>query len=313
MSNKYPPFSFHQRPTYHVFRPKVFTNQTFFFLVSLGGERLSPLGTSATVGLLYQPRIIDDDDYGAVGGMRIGRGNRSARRKPAPVRICPPQIPHDLTWDRTRAASVVSQRLTAWAMARPLLPVNDHDMTNRSAETDFLKKKESLGEARIKWIHIARMESDRMRKAIVSYWSRVEDYSKTSYKMFPLEVGAACGLIRILKRKQEVLGRANCLLSLIRHGPHWKRCVQQFFYCCVRVLYRGNIFTEPLPSNDRGIHIQTDRRDFFKLGRWDWLRCRDIHTKFHKDWFRHSKVNRGDTQAHTHTCIKVISLSCFMF
>jgi hypothetical protein len=41
----------------------------FFFLVSLGGVRLSPLGTSATVGLLYQPRMIDDDDddYGAVG------------------------------------------------------------------------------------------------------------------------------------------------------------------------------------------------------------------------------------------------------
>jgi hypothetical protein len=58
--------------------------------------RLSPLGTSATVGLLYQPRIIDDDDYGAVGGMKIGRGNRSTRRKPAPVPLCPPQIPHDL-------------------------------------------------------------------------------------------------------------------------------------------------------------------------------------------------------------------------
>jgi hypothetical protein len=89
-----------------------------FCLVSLGGVRLSPLGTSATVGLLYQPRMIDDD-YGAVGGMRIGRGNRSTRRKPAPVPLCPPQIPHDLTWDRTRTAAVGSQRLTAWAMPRP--------------------------------------------------------------------------------------------------------------------------------------------------------------------------------------------------
>jgi hypothetical protein len=83
--------------------------------------RLSPLGTSATVGLLYQPRMIDDDDYGAVGGMRIGRGNRSTRRKRAPVPLCPPQIPHDLTWDGTRAAAVGSQRLTARAMARPKL------------------------------------------------------------------------------------------------------------------------------------------------------------------------------------------------
>jgi hypothetical protein len=64
-------------------------------LVSLCGVRLSPLGTSATVGLLYQPRMIDDD-YGAVGGMRIDKGNRSNRRKPAPVPFCPPQVPHDL-------------------------------------------------------------------------------------------------------------------------------------------------------------------------------------------------------------------------
>jgi hypothetical protein len=35
--------------------------------------------------------------------MRIGRGNQSARRKPTPVPFCPPQIPHDLTQDRTRA------------------------------------------------------------------------------------------------------------------------------------------------------------------------------------------------------------------
>jgi hypothetical protein len=26
--------------------------------------------------------------------------------------------------------------------------------------------------------------------------------------------------------------------------------------------------------------------------------CRDIRTKFHKDWFRHSKVNRGETHTH---------------
>jgi hypothetical protein len=45
--------------------------------------------------------MIDDGDCGAVGGMRIGRGNRITRRKPAPVSLCPPQIPHDLTWERT--------------------------------------------------------------------------------------------------------------------------------------------------------------------------------------------------------------------
>jgi hypothetical protein len=56
--------------------------------------RLSPLGTAATTGLLYQPQMIDDDDCGEIGGMKIGRGNRSTRRKPAQRHFVPPQIPH---------------------------------------------------------------------------------------------------------------------------------------------------------------------------------------------------------------------------
>jgi hypothetical protein len=56
----------------------------------------------------------------AFGGMRIRRGHRSTRRKPTPVPLCSPQIPHDLTWARIRAATVGSRRLTVWAMARPL-------------------------------------------------------------------------------------------------------------------------------------------------------------------------------------------------
>jgi hypothetical protein len=42
--------------------------------------------------------MIDDDECGAVGEMRIGKGNRSTRRKPTPVTLCPPQIPHDMDW-----------------------------------------------------------------------------------------------------------------------------------------------------------------------------------------------------------------------
>jgi hypothetical protein len=67
-------------------------------------------------GLFYQPRMIDDES-GAVGGMRIGRGNRSTRRKSASVPLYPPQIPHDLIWARTVAAAVGSRRLTTWATA----------------------------------------------------------------------------------------------------------------------------------------------------------------------------------------------------
>jgi hypothetical protein len=54
-----------------------------------------------------------DDECGAVGERRIGRGNRSIRRKPAAVPLYPPQIQHVLTWARIRAAAVGSWRLTA--------------------------------------------------------------------------------------------------------------------------------------------------------------------------------------------------------
>jgi hypothetical protein len=52
--------------------------------------------------------------------MRIGRGNGSPRRKPAPVPLRPPEIWHDLTRTRTQAATLGSRRLTTWAMARRL-------------------------------------------------------------------------------------------------------------------------------------------------------------------------------------------------
>jgi hypothetical protein len=77
-----------------------------FFFIILSGARLSPLGTAATTDLLYQPQMIDDGDCGTIDGMKIGRGNRSTRRKPATVPLCLPQIPHDLIWARTQAAAV---------------------------------------------------------------------------------------------------------------------------------------------------------------------------------------------------------------
>jgi hypothetical protein len=69
------------------------------------------------LGLLYLPRVIVRTENLVEW---IGRGNRSTRRKPARAPLCPPQIPLDQTRARTRAAAVGSQRLTAWAMARPV-------------------------------------------------------------------------------------------------------------------------------------------------------------------------------------------------
>jgi hypothetical protein len=74
-------------------------------------SELGPLGTSATEGPIV-PAAGDYED-GEFGGMKIGRGNRSTRRKPAPAPLCPSQIPLDQTRSRTRAAAVGSQRLTA--------------------------------------------------------------------------------------------------------------------------------------------------------------------------------------------------------
>jgi hypothetical protein len=85
----------------------------FFIFIFPHGVRLN----TNSFGLLCQPLMIDD--CGAVGGMRIGRGNRSTMRKLAAVPLCPPQIPHDLNRARTRAAAVGSRRLIAWANARP--------------------------------------------------------------------------------------------------------------------------------------------------------------------------------------------------
>jgi hypothetical protein len=82
------------------------------FFLSPPAVRLSPLGTEATNWPIVSAQMIDGDDCGVIGGMRIGRGNRSTRRKPDPVPLCPTQIPHNLTRARTRAAAVGSRRLT---------------------------------------------------------------------------------------------------------------------------------------------------------------------------------------------------------
>jgi hypothetical protein len=55
------------------------------------GVELDPVGTSAT-----EWRIVPapgDCDHGEFDGMKIGKGNRNAQRKPAPTPLCSPQIP----------------------------------------------------------------------------------------------------------------------------------------------------------------------------------------------------------------------------
>jgi hypothetical protein len=61
-------------PIYHSLYIKILVRIFLFFIV-VSGVRLSPLGTAATTGLLYQPPVIDDGDCGAIGEMKISRGN----------------------------------------------------------------------------------------------------------------------------------------------------------------------------------------------------------------------------------------------
>jgi hypothetical protein len=78
----------------------------FWFRMVEGGVQLGPLGTSAT----NWPIVPAPGDYedGEFGGMMIDRRNQSKRRKPTPVLLCPPKIPHTAR-KRTRAAAVGSQ------------------------------------------------------------------------------------------------------------------------------------------------------------------------------------------------------------
>jgi hypothetical protein len=71
--------------------------QYFIFLIGIvggGGVQLGPLGTAAS----NRPTVPAPGDYddGEIGERMIGRGNRSTRRKPAPVSLCTPQTPHAL-------------------------------------------------------------------------------------------------------------------------------------------------------------------------------------------------------------------------
>jgi hypothetical protein len=75
----------------YIFLPPVSYN-LFVLICAVGLSVLRPL-----LAYCAQPRMIGDGDCGEIGGMKIGRGNRSSRRKPAPAPLSPPHIPHDQT------------------------------------------------------------------------------------------------------------------------------------------------------------------------------------------------------------------------
>jgi hypothetical protein len=91
---------------------KVCQQTSGFFIRIVGGG----VHTGSTRHVVHFWPIVaapGDCEDGEFGGMKIGRGNRSTRRKPGPTPLCPSLIPLDQTRVRTRAAAVGSQRLTA--------------------------------------------------------------------------------------------------------------------------------------------------------------------------------------------------------
>jgi hypothetical protein len=60
-----------------------------------GGIHLVPLGMSATNWAIVP--ALGHYEEGEFCEIMIGRVNRSTRRKPAQLPLCPPQIPHELS------------------------------------------------------------------------------------------------------------------------------------------------------------------------------------------------------------------------
>jgi hypothetical protein len=75
---------------------------------------------SYSVSSYRTPYGVVIDGYGAMVGWYWQGKTEELGEKPAPVPLCPPQIPHGSTLARTRASALRGQRLTAWAMARPV-------------------------------------------------------------------------------------------------------------------------------------------------------------------------------------------------
>jgi hypothetical protein len=64
---------------------------------------------SSVTSSLFGPNILLSTLFSNT--LSLCKGNRNTRRKPIQVPLCPPQIPGNLTWARTRAPAVGSHRL----------------------------------------------------------------------------------------------------------------------------------------------------------------------------------------------------------
>jgi hypothetical protein len=128
------------------------------------GLQLGPLDTAAT----NRPIMPAPGDYdvGEIGGM-IGKGNRSTRRKLAPVPVCPPQTPHAAR-KRTWSAAVGSQRLTAELRHGPYIP-EDRNLHNLWCKN--LKSYIRLEFTHINLIHFRQMGIQAVPSCKYMWWT----------------------------------------------------------------------------------------------------------------------------------------------
>jgi hypothetical protein len=89
-------------------------------------------------------------------------------------------------------------------------------------------------------------------------------------------------------------------------GSNYSSIVAYIFFAAVTFLPSRYLATilESLPSSylgttGRNIHVdtQTEERDLLSTA-LRWAQVPWLHTNFHRNWFRHSKVNSVDTQTH---------------
>jgi hypothetical protein len=102
---------------------------SYFKFFNYGGL----LGTSVTNCPVVP--ALDDRRVLSIRRNESCKRNSSTWRRLASVLLCSPQITHDLAWDRTKAAVVVSRRYIALVRARPILLGSLQPLTGRATVT----------------------------------------------------------------------------------------------------------------------------------------------------------------------------------
>jgi hypothetical protein len=64
----------------------------------------------------------------------------------------------------------------------------------------------------------------------------------------------SCEEERERMNETRISGKLIACFPLLRNGQTMR---PKILYCCMRIRCRGKVFTEKLPSNGRGIHIET--------------------------------------------------------